>query len=71
MGKKVLWVKPLPIVNDRQPDPFRRPAELDRHSRCLRMFHHILDAFLHDAEETGRLIERYRIWNIKDLQMNG
>ncbi len=35
------------------------------------MFHHILDAFLHDAKETGRLIERHRIRNIENLQVNG
>jgi hypothetical protein len=35
------------------------------------VFHHILDAFLHNAEETGRLIKRHCIRNIKNLQMDG
>lgn len=71
MGTQVSWIKPLPIVGDGQTDSFRRSAEQDRHGRCLRMFHHILEAFLHDAEETGRLIERHRIRNTQNSEMDG
>ena len=67
----VFWVESLPIVNDGQTDPLCRPMKLNRHGRRLCVFHHILDAFLHDAEETGRLIERHRIRKVKNLQMNG